>query len=225
MFRKISAILAVSLFLVGLPGVSGAADQEIAEEEYTVYSALLSPARTGAGLDPNVSKEEKHLAEVSKKKRPHLGALGGDVLVVSGETRGGEMLDKQRVDTVQSSYMVGPAVILGRDLIDDYNSKNKGPHRLSDRFSADKKVTLLSKEESAEIFNKDGWDGFYRRFSKSAGLLAISRVGFNTGREVAFLYVGSSSGPRSGAGYFVLLKKLKASGRWYIVKHIPLWVS
>jgi hypothetical protein len=225
MFRTGVLIMAASLYLAGLPGVAGAADPDMADDEYAVYSALLSPARTGATRDRKAGQEEKRLAAASRKKRPDLGALGGKVLVVSGETRSGEMLDKQRVGTVESPHMVGPAVKLGRELIDDYNSKNKGPHRLSERFAADKKVVLLSKEESAEIFNRGGWDEFYRRYPDSAGLLAMSRVGFNAGRDTAFLYVGSSSGPRSGAGCFVLLQKSKASGRWYIVKHIPLWVS
>jgi hypothetical protein len=135
------------------------------------------------------------------------------------------MLDKQRVDSVESPYLVGPAVKLGRDLIDDYNSKNKGPHRLSDRFSTDKKVVLLPGAEAAELFNKGGWDEFYRRYPKSGGLLAMSRVGFNASRDLAFLYVGSSSGPRSGTGCFVLFQKSKATGKWYVVKHIPLWIS
>ena len=225
MFRKYYMILAVSLCLIGLRGFSGAADPDIADDEYTVYSAVLSPARTGATPVRNAGKEEQRLAEASRKKRPGLGALGGKVLVVSGETRSGEVLDKQRVDTVESPHMVGPAVKLGPELIDDYNSKNKVPHRLSDRFSADKKVILLPKAESAEIFNKGGWDEFYRRYPESAGLLAMSRVGFNANRDMAFLYVGSSSGPRAGTGCFILLQKSKASDRWYIVKHIPLWVS
>ena len=222
MFRKSFMILAVSLFLAG---VTGAADQEIADDEYTVYGAVLSPARTGAKPDGNAGKEERRLAEASRKKRPYLGALGGEMLVVRQETRSPEMLDEKRVETVESSYLVGPDVKLGRELIDDFNSKNKGSHRLSDRFSADKKVVLLPEGESAEIFNKGGWDEFYRKYPRSGGLLLLSRVGFNAGRDLAFLYVGSSSGPRSGTGCFVLLRKSKASGAWYIVKHIPLWVS
>jgi hypothetical protein len=218
-------ILAVSLLMIGSPGMPGAAAPEIADDEYMVYSALLSPERTGAMPDRKASKEEIRLAEASRKKRPDLGALGGEVLVVRQETHSPEMLGKEKVSTVESSYLVGPDVKLGRILIDDFNSKNEGPHRLSDRFSADKKVVLLLEAESAEIFNKGGWDEFYRRYPRSGGLILLSRVGFNASRDLAFLYVGSSSGPRSGTGCFVLLQKSKANGKWYIVKHIPLWIS
>jgi hypothetical protein len=225
MFRAFCIALVAVLFVGGSPVVPGAADQDIAADEYTVYSTLLSPENALSKTDTKAGKEERQLAKASRNKRPYLVGLRGDILVVRLQTRSPETLDEKKIQTVESSSLVGRDVKLERELIDDFNAKNKDPHLLSDRFSAARKVVLLSKEESEEIFNKGGWDEFYRSYPKAGGILTLSRVGFNAVRDRAFLYVGSLAGPRAGAGYFVLFQKSKASGTWYVVKHIPLWVS
>jgi hypothetical protein len=213
------------LIVFAYPTAPGQADQDTLADEYAVYSALLSPERTLSKEDKKAGGEEKRLADVSRKKRPYLSAFRGDVLVVRQQTRSPEMLDEDRVKTVESSSLVGPDVKLDRKLIDDFNSKNKDPHPLSNSFTADRTVILLSKDESTELFNKGGWDEYYKRYPQSGGMIMLSRVGFNANRDRAFLYVDSLSGPRTGAGYFVLLQKSRASGNWYIIKHIPLWIS
>jgi hypothetical protein len=223
--RKHLFTLMAILSVFTYPNAPGEADQNIVADEYAVYSALLSPERTLSREDKKAGKEEQRLADVSRKKRPYLSAFRGEVLVVRQQTRSPEMLDEDKVKTVESSYLVGPDVKLDTELIDEFNSKNEKFHPLSNSFTADRKVVLLSKDESTEIFNNGGWDEFYKRYPQSGGIFMLSRVGFNANRDCAFLYIDSLSGPRTGAGYFVLLQKSKASGKWYIVKHIPLWIS
>jgi hypothetical protein len=218
MFWKCLFVLLVLLSPTASPD---AAEQGVTAEEYSVYSALLSPER----IVSTAGKEEQKLADVSRKKRPHLSAFRGELLVIRQQTRSPEMLDEGKVETVESSYLVGPDVKLDRELIDEFNAKNKDSFPLSNKFSAVRKVVLLRKDESAEIFGKGGWDEFYRKYPEAGGIFMLSRVGFNAKKDRAFLYIDSLSGPRTGAGYFVLLEKSKESGTWHIVKHIPLWIS
>jgi hypothetical protein len=221
MLRSSLILLCLIVSAGACPLAPEAADPGIADDEYAVYSALLSPERPQA----DAGKEDLRLAEASRKKRPHLAALGGDVLPVRRQTRSPEMLDKKQIETVESSYLVGPDVKLDGELIDDFNAKNAKSHELSSRFTFTGLVVLLSQDEWTSMFNAGGWEELYRRYPGARGILTLSRVGFNAKRDRAFLYAGSASGPRSGAGYFVLLEKSKASGTWYIVKHIPLWIS
>lgn len=182
MSRKHLFTLMAILSMFTYPNAPGEADQNVLADEYAVYSALLSPERTLSREDKKAGKEEQRLADVSRKKRPYLSAFRGEVLVVRQQTRSPEMLDEDKVKTVESSYLVGPDVKLDRELIDDFNSKNKVSHPLSNRFTAEREVVLLSKDESAIIFNKGGWDEFYKMYPQSGGIFMLSRVGFNADR-------------------------------------------
>jgi hypothetical protein len=62
------------------------------------------------------------------------------------------------------------------------------------------------------------WIAYYRRFSDSSGFIMLSRIGFNTERTQALLYLGSRCGPGCGDIHFLLLEK--TNGTWTTKKEL-----
>lgn len=69
----------------------------------------------------------------------------------------------------------------------------------------------------------EGWPGFNARYPKSHGIIWLSRVGFNTARTEALLYIGNQWTEGAGEGFVVLLRK--AAGRWAEVAKASCWIS
>ena len=62
------------------------------------------------------------------------------------------------------------------------------------------------------------WINYYRRFPDSRGFTMLSRIGFNTERTQALLYIGSRCGPGCGDIHFLLLEK--TNGVWATKKEL-----
>jgi len=116
---------------------------------------------------------------------------------------------------------------LTKDAVKDFRAKRQ-TERLRDHFLVPVEVILLSPKQIARIFkhsrgNKDGWQVFSQNYPASAGLITLSRVGFNPDKTQALVFVAHTCGLLCGEGnYFVLAKK---DGEWKIVKGMVTWVS
>lgn len=80
-------------------------------------------------------------------------------------------------------------------------------------------VELVSGEELAALRrdrNPDEyWSAFYAKYPGSPGLVRLSRVGFDSSREQALVYVHRSCGGRCGSGRYVLLSR--SGEQWEVV--------
>jgi len=96
--------------------------------------------------------------------------------------------------------------------IDDYLQKSRKAVYLDVLFHLPVKYFLIAPKEVDSFFKKGGgrWDAFYKKYPKSPGLLALSRVGFNQERNQALLYVNLSCGSLCGEGSWILLEKKAA---------------
>src|SRR5947209_3600747 len=105
---------------------------------------------------------------------------------------------------------------LQKTTFNDFRAKNEQPHRLDEPFNLSVNYALISKDEENELLYQraDGWVAFYKKYPKAQGILTISRVGFNPEMNQALVYVGNQSGPKTGAGYYVLLAR--ENGTWTI---------
>ena len=96
--------------------------------------------------------------------------------------------------------------------IDDYVHKSRKAAHLDSLFQLPVKYFLIDAKEAESFFKKGrGWGPFYKKYPKSPGLLAFSRVGLNQEGNQALVYVNLSCGSLCGEGTWILLEK-KAGG-------------
>jgi len=106
---------------------------------------------------------------------------------------------------------------------DDYEAKNSQKWLVNkESFKLPVKISLITDLDLKAIFHGTWgelqWINYYRRFPDTRGFVMLSRVGFNTARSQALLYVGSRCGPGCGDIHFLLLQK--ENGSWVIKKEL-----
>jgi hypothetical protein len=91
------------------------------------------------------------------------------------------------------------------DLRRDFEEKNKSSCMILPFFS-NRNVHFISAAEERQIF-RIGWNEFYRRFGKNAGIDKVSRVGFNSNKTLALVHLSGAAGPNGAAGTLYLLQR------------------
>jgi hypothetical protein len=125
------------------------------------------------------------------------------------------------------------------DIIHDFLNRNSGYYEKSQitenvlktagRFPIDQRLTFrlpcvwISDQEIERIFRNGEWEGFYRRYPNSRGLVYLSRVGFNKKMTQALLYFVQQYTNAAGEGYLVLLNK--QNNEWKRTAQITVWIS
>jgi hypothetical protein len=145
-----------------------------------------------------------------------LRAANAKTLVITNATNGYKMCLRPEQE---SEEIIGPA-------ISDYVRLNEKSWLLQHKFSLEIPYKTLSSDESKAIFKEGGWEGFYRQYPNSGGLIELSAVGFNADKTVAVVYMGHSCGMLCGGGGFHVLQK--KDGKWIPLKWRGLrcaWVS
>jgi hypothetical protein len=84
---------------------------------------------------------------------------------------------------------------------------------------------IVASSEMRTTFGTPGdtWGRYYEKYPNSAGLLRLSRVGFNSDGNQAALYVSNYCGGLCGGGYFVIMEKVDSN--WKVVQEVQVWVS
>jgi hypothetical protein len=90
------------------------------------------------------------------------------------------------------------------DLRKDFEEKNMSSCTVMP-FISNRNVHFISAAEERRIF-RIGWNEFYRRFGKNAGIDRISRVGFNSEKTLALVHVFGAAGANGAAGTLYLLQ-------------------
>lgn len=108
---------------------------------------------------------------------------------------------------------------------EDFIAKNTKSYELNDKFNLEVKINILNGKERKELFKElnkksgyDEWaDVLSQKYSKGgAEIITLSRVGFNTDKNLALVFVGSQCGWTCGESNYVLLAKKE--GRWKVKK-------
>ena len=170
-------------------------------EEYVVYSKLLASRFT--------SKDVKQLV-ISKstvsKEEGYIGTIGG--ITFSGA--------KQPETEVETST--------------DFDAKNEKSFELANNLTLDIPYAVVAPEDMRKLFHEEGqmigrdeWKKFYESYPGSSGIIALSRVAFNSKKDQALVYVIHQSGLVGGAGRFFVLAKQNNS--WKIQKEVLIWLS
>jgi hypothetical protein len=108
---------------------------------------------------------------------------------------------------------------LSQATIESYKGRNKEPLHLKGFANAKVKYSLMTEGEWEELFEKDilsGWKSFRQRYADAAGVVRLSRVGFNPEGTQALVLLLYGCGEVCGEGTFILLTK--EEGGWRIEK-------
>jgi hypothetical protein len=98
---------------------------------------------------------------------------------------------------------------LTQDTMEDFDQKNHKSEQIGRQIKTRHKYIVISEKGTREYFGegRGSWEAFDKKYPHSKGLVALSRVGFNIGKNQALVYVSHSCGRRCGTGkYYVLTK-------------------
>ncbi len=142
---------------------------EIETEEYAVYTALI----------------ETRFDLIATFREPDEVKL----IVIEEYTSSHSETPEELASTLQ--WVDEKLSGLQKETIEDFKMKNAQPYLLEDRFNLKKKVAFISRKQMEEIFSNGGWNEFYQKYPFSQGIMTLSRVGFNSTRDQALVYVGN----------------------------------
>jgi hypothetical protein len=197
----VSKLLAISLLLLLSPAIAVPAENPnssaVQPQEYEVYSALIGSRQLPEGAKLLVVTNQT----ITDAKSDHDFIQAGDALT------------KRMPSDLQSMT------------VEDYLTKNQAPSSITDQLTLPIAYVLVDDREIRSLFAKgvEGWDDFNRKYPDSAGVIRLSRVGFNPNMDQALVYVTKSCGPLCGSGKYVFL--VKDSNGWKVKKEFTVWVS
>jgi hypothetical protein len=111
---------------------------------------------------------------------------------------------------------------LDPETLEDFNQRNQNSIPFERIPGTSLEQILLSSQEFQEILVQGGWELFYTRFPKSAGLVGMSDLGLSEDGNQALLYFSQYWYYLAGAGQLVFLIKNKD---WQIAKIVTVWIS
>lgn len=207
-----AAAFAFGIAAVWLAGLTAPLEAAVADWLVPAYEISVPAAPL---LDPEEADTQEVYAAVLREM------FGGDdtsrLLVIRSETSG--LLD---CTNARLRRFEGVAA----ETLADYARKDESPRRLSRVPGVGAGQFFLDVEQYEMLFADrygNGWEDFNSRFPNSLGYTTLSAVGFNRGRDEAFLYAGRGCGPLCGDGWHVLLKK--GAHGWFIERSRLLWAS
>jgi hypothetical protein len=190
-FQAFSLILVFFAVSIGFTSAPLAADLDqtntdgVTNEEYEIYSSIIK--------DLYIQPKTKQVIIEERTFRY-------DFAVQDDEPWRDKWKDKKKGLAIDDSAA------------NDYEAKNSQKWLLNkDSFKLPVKVTLITDLDLKSIFHGNWgelpWINYYRKFPDVRGFVMLSRVGFNTARNQALIYVGSRCGPGCGDLHFLLLQK------------------
>jgi hypothetical protein len=124
------------------------------------------------------------------------------------------------------------------DAVSDLKTKNQRPYIMENKFSVSLPCILISKGTENGLFHfpgdnridaeavkniDQGWRQFYQDFPDAGGILSISRVGFNSDKSLAIVYISAKKSMMIANGKcYVLAKK---NGSWELEDEVLIWFS
>lgn len=174
--------------------------------------AFLGWAAAAVGTVEGVAVEGEMTSEEYKVYAAMLEKAATSGLVVLHDHAVGYPLEQQ--GTTMREYLAEKLPEISAGLIEDFVLKDHITAPLTDRFSLPAKVVLLRSNEFRELFTtREAWEAFESRYAQAKRVFELSRIGFNTTRDLALVHVGSLwRGGRTrqalltaGEFYFVLL--------------------
>jgi hypothetical protein len=144
--------------------------------------------------------------------------------------------DRTATDTNPRDLL--PYAYLSEEAFSDFQAKNKEQYRLENKLSVTTPCVFISKEKEDSLFPtahitsidsdsieqmQNNWNQFYQQYPGMHGIVTFSRVGFNSDKSQAVVYVRYDGGIMTHRGeYFVFAHK---NGSWEIQTQKLIWIS
>ncbi|MEK6285729.1 MAG: hypothetical protein AABO57_08310 [Acidobacteriota bacterium] len=189
------ALVLISIELGSISGSSppgqSSSDDGVSDDEYEIYSAVIKQNYLQSDTKQLIVEERTFRYDFASDDEP--------------------WKDKPK------------GVSLDQSAAEDYEAKNSRQWLLNKAsFKLPVKFNLITDLDLKAIFHGHWgeleWIGYYRRYPDSRGFVMLSRIGFNTERTQALMYVGSRCGPSCGDIHFLLLEK--TNGSWTTKKEL-----
>jgi len=177
-----------------------AADAEacnLTADELEVYSTTIQEL---------LLKDHEDTARVILREKTSVGYPPGMAAMKSTKENEREVLDSTSVE-----------------IRDDFDKKNKAQCKLDPQIQPVDKIQFITFVEEQVNLPRANWKAFYKKYPGATGYTMLSRIGFNSGRNEALIYLGNSCELLCGHGYLVLLRKHK--GQWKVWKQGTIWVA
>lgn len=176
------------------------------DNQYAVYNALIADE----DLIPYFSRKSRLLSDES------------NLLVI---------IERTNVDYLESpnfrqllAEVPNRLSSLSNATFDDFLENNKSRISLKDLFTLPVKRVFISDEELKNILkSKLYWEGFYKKYPNSQGVMTLSNVGFDSQKKQALVYVSNTRGSLDAIGIYVVLEK--QSGIWRVKESYKAWAS
>jgi hypothetical protein len=138
--------------------------------------------------------------------------------------------DHTRFDNFEGKSIFAPELLTVTDLspelkdetLDNFKSNNTQSYLLERPQGLDLRYELVNTGYAADIIRRIAWREFYDKHPGSAGLVSLSKVGFDLAKSQAIVYVGRAYGEDGGSGNIMFLKKSKSG--WKVQKRVVNWV-
>jgi hypothetical protein len=202
------AVLVLLLLLPARSQEPPAPQRRTQEDDYKVYSLVLQANYVRKGVERLVIGDHTLMALPP---------------VMMGMTQPGDTPEMKKIRKTAT-----------KETTQDYEEKNKSPAPLENRFSVKVPIVLMSEGDRDRVFqvkgegekktgNPKGFDEFYRLYPKSTGFMSVSRIGYNSAKTQALLYIGNLCGGLCGTGQVFLL--VKDDGAWKVQYVAMTWIS
>ena len=148
------------------------------------------------------------------------------LLVIRAETALDSMGDRvtgERFAGDSGNFLKHWRSTLPQEAVEDYRLKNREPRRLSDALSLKFKYVLAESYELEQVRKAKKWDEFYEKYPDSNGFISLSRVGFDSAKSRAIVYLEHWCHELCGYSYYLVLSKDKEGLK--VTKLDTGWVS
>jgi hypothetical protein len=187
-------------------------DAEVSELEYTVFSAYITEAFTGAKGENRTGSRVSSIVIVNKTRSD------------MDESHMEDDQDKPISWKKASKYLRKEVPTLRQETIERLREvgTQSAPFRTS--FQLPIPYQLVDAKEIDEIFKNEGWwTDYYKKYPGTQGILVLSRIGCSTDAKQALFYAVNSCGGKCGTETYVVMQR--SDSGWKLLKEILIGVS
>jgi|TARA_R110001599_G_scaffold24835_5_gene89444 hypothetical protein len=174
-------------------------ESDIPQNEYAIYNALF--------------------IKITESEEVEIDSIN-IAIVDSTSLRNDLILNNEYISELEEEWDTE----LTKDLINDFRIKNTSRYFIQDYFKTDLKYQLIVTNEIDKIFdNSFSWLVIEERFPNVRSILRFSRVGLNTQKNKALLFMSISCGALCGTSTLLYFEKI--DNKWELTNEKMFSVS
>jgi hypothetical protein len=196
MIRKFSALLLV-LWLVSSGSLSAGA-QTTQKDEPLIYALVIEELFAGKKVSDKPVK----------------------ALLIENTTRFDDFEGEKAVSAKAAATPMFKG--LKPDTMQNFIRQNSQPTPLTSLIKSSLKLERIDGKRAQETVSGEKWKEFYAAYGDSAGIISLSKIGFDKEGRQALVYVAHVYGEDAGRGTILFLQK--TGQQWKIQEKVVNWV-